>query len=416
MKQRITSMVVVLIVLGLAACDLQPATVSVLPTPVSVIPTATSMPTSIATATPFPTQIPSLPPTAISTATPCPTSPDEPVRQLLFSSAECEAGSCWKNSSIYLIHSDGDGLRRIFQGQWAIYELALSPDGTKLAFAEDEGWGITVYILDLATGNTWPLMADFNTRMPRWVSDDQLLCIARPRISEGIDSIYLVNVDGQEWQQLTDFPSHRRFYDLAVSPDGVQFLFTEYDPAVRATVYRMNMDGTGLRELISPPVDCPIYVGWSPSGNWIVIYPIPSHSTDPVPIYLADRAGVETAEIAQLTGYPQLLAWTPDESEMIFFSCSPAAETRFGNVVAVRRDGSDTRMVVRVLGPKDHDVGDLCLSPKSLSPDQAQLAFSPMGGFRTGLYVTDMRTGCWRELISGSAYTDYSVLSILWIP
>ncbi len=416
MRQIKTLAIMALVsVFGLTACDSRPATTSVLPTPVSIIPTATSQPTPTWTPTavpsPTPTHTPTATPTRRPTTTPCPIpTPGGLVRQIFFSAAECGVGECYGgDSSVYYIHSDGSGLQLVFQGQGSIHELALSPDGTKLAFTEGYGWGgYRVHILDLESGSTRSLRTDLllQTRMPRWVSNDQLLCIA----GQGdFRNIFLVDVNGRTWQQLTDYPPPNvGFFDLAVSPDGAQFLFVKYDfDAVRSTVYRMNIDGTGLRELISFPGDRPVRVGWSPSGNWIVIYPIPSHSTDPVPIYLADRAGVEkTAKIAQLTGYPQLLAWMPDESEMIFFSCSPAAETRFGNVVAVRRDGHGTRTVSRAVVPEE-----LCSFSLSLSPDKAQLAFPLYASGRRGLYVMDMDTGCWRQLLSG-----YSVPSILWVP
>ncbi len=404
---NILTVIVLVSVLGLAACDSRSATTSVLPTPVSIIPTATSLPistTAAPTVTETPTQISTETPAA-PTATLCPTSaPGRLIGQILFLAAKCDSmGVCPHPSTIYRIRSDGSGLQQVFQSQADIFDLALSPDGTKLAFTEDYGWGYQVHILDLETGDAQPLVdLPYSTRMPRWVSNDQLLCVARPTVSGGTNNIYVAGVDGGEWQQLTNYLSTNAFFDLAVSPDGAQCLFAKYDSdADRTTVSRMNTDRTGLQELISFPGHHPVDVVWSPSGRWMAIYP--TGSTDLIPIYLANREGADTVEIAQLADSPQLLAWATDESELIFL------QIRSRSVVAVRRDGNGTRMIARVSDPGELAmVSDLYLSPVALSTDQAQLVFSPLGG---GLYVMDMHTGCWQQLMSG-----YLAFSILWVP
>lgn len=404
---NILTVIVLVSVLGLAACGLRVGITSVLPTPVS-FPTALPLPTSTATAAPTATeastQIPTETPAA-PTATLCPTStPGGSAGQILFLAAKCDSmGVCPHPSIIYRIRSDGSGLQQVFQSQADIFELALSPDGAKLAFTEDYGRGYQVHILDLATGNALPLVdLPYNTRLPRWVSGGQLLCVARPTVSGGANNIYVVNVDGEGWQQLTDYSSDSFFYDLAISPDGTQLSFAKYDSgADRTTVSRMNINRTGLQELISFSGYRSVDVAWSPSGRWMVIYP--TGSTDLTPIYLVNRENAETAEIVQLADSPQLLAWAPDESELIVL------EIRSGSVVAVRRDGNSTRMITRVSGPGELAmVGDLYLSPVALSPDQAQLVFSPLGG---GLYIVDMDAGCWLQLMSG-----YLAFSILWLP
>ncbi len=408
MKQiNILAVIALVSVLGLAACDSRPATTSVVPTPVSVITTATSLPISTMTAAPTVTETPAQIPTetpAAPTATLCPTStPDGPVGRILFLAAKCDSmGVCPHPSTIYRIRSDGSGLQQVFQSQADILDLALSPNNTRLAFAEDYGWGYQVHILDLETGDTQPLLdLPYNTRMPRWVSNDQLLCVAGPTGSGGTNNIYVADADGGG-QQLTNYLSSTAFFDLAVSPDGAQCLFATYDSdADRTTVSRINVDRTGLQELISLPGYHPVDVEWSPSGRWMAIYR--TGSTGLIPIYLANRESADMVEIAQLDS-PQLLAWATDESELIFL------EIQSGNVVAVRRDSNGTRTIARVSGPGELlRVGDLYLSPVALSPDQAQLVFSPLGG---GLYIMDMHTGRRQQLMMA----DYLAFTILWVP
>ena len=421
--KRINALTVVALVsiLGLAACDSQPATTSVLSTPASVLPTATLfpsatwVPTTEPSPTPTNTSTPTITPQA--TTTPCPTpTPGGPVGQILFSADEWRSGESYGGSvtPIYLINSDGSGMRQIYEGRGSISDFQLSPDGTKLAFSDSYYVDIneqryssgTVYVLDLASGRAWPVAPDGPSQHTwglRWVSNEMLVYASGAiEPADSSSSIYLTDVQGEWHRQLTSRQVGRTsILDIAVSPDGTQLVFAEFvlDSDV-TTMYRISVDGTGLMELITFPSGMrDVSVAWSPTGDWIVVYAVPI-PISPVPVYLVEPDGAEMRKITDLPGRPSLLAWTEDRTGLIFYVCSGILGTN--EIVEVRGDGS-----VRLLATGEGRIP--ACSFGSLSPHRRQFAYSPFP--LPGLYVMDVSGGCHYQILSG-----YGVRSIRWLP
>lgn len=442
----LTIVVLAITALSLTACRSSSAATSTLPTPVSVIPTATATPpptqTPIPTSTETPTAAPTTPPptqtpaptstetpTAAPTITPCPfPTPGGPVGQILFSAAECGrdcepfAGDV---APIYLINSDGSGMRQIYEGRGVIGDMQLSPDGTKLAFSDSYYIDIdeqryssgNVYVLDLASGQAWPLVPDDASQKvwgARWVSDDRLVFITISGINspKPRSSLYLVNADGSQQQQLIERPFRTLIYSVIVSPDGMKLLYVEHESdADITTVYRMNIDGTGLTELTTFSEVKGVGMAWAPTGDRIVFYLIPMGFAEYAPIYTAEADGSEITEIAILPGghILDLVGWTEDQTGMIFYACSRTLQAN--QIVKVQSDGI-TRTLATIEIP-----GTLASVPPcsfgELSPDQQHFALSPFYPF-TGngnLYVMDLSDGCCHQILSG-----YRVQSILWLP
>lgn len=178
-------------------------------------------------------------------------------------------------------------MQRIYEGTGVIGDLNLSPDGTKLAFTDSYGRGTSnVYVLDLVSGDAWSLVSDDASQTiwgPRWVSSDRLVIVRVDGMnSPDIQSnLYLVDIDGTQLQQLTDRQPRTRVHSLAVSPDGTQLLFAESQlDSGETTIYHMNIDGSGLIELMTLLEFDGVGVAWSPMGNRIVVYPIPMGFAD----------------------------------------------------------------------------------------------------------------------------------------
>ncbi len=74
---------------------------------------------------------------------------------------------------IYLVNADGSGFRRVTDG----LDPALSPDGTRLAFAR---WGTPhgVYVLDLRTGQELRVASANRPRSPSWSPDGTRLAFS----------------------------------------------------------------------------------------------------------------------------------------------------------------------------------------------------------------------------------------------
>jgi len=171
----------------------------------------------------------------------------------------------------------------------------------------------------------------------------------------------------------------------------------------------MNIDGTGLRELLTFPGMRTASVAWSPAGDQIAIHPDPLGFADYAPVYVARSDSSEVTEIATLPGTPSLLAWTEDQTGLIFYVCSVPLEVN--QIVEVQSDG-DTRTLATIEIPGTPASAVPC-SFGELSADQQRFALSPFYPFagNGNLYVMGISSGYCYQILSG-----YRVQSILWLP
>lgn len=426
MKQTNALTIVALVfVLGLTACDSRAGTTSVVPTPISVIPTATPLPsptwTPTVTLSPVPTKTPTATPTPRPATTPCPIpTPGGPTGQIIFSAVKCYNEACQPFDGdvapIYLINSDGSGIRQIYEGIGVIGDLQLSPDSTKLAFTDNYGHGMSnVYGLDLASGDAWSLAADDISQRSwgaRWVSDDRLVYVSRATDPANSPSnIYLTNVTGTWHQSLTNRSDDRTHIgNIAISPDSSQLLFAEFvhDPNTTTVIYQMNSDGSRIEELVIFPGMPNAYARWSPTGDWLIAYANPMGYAEHASVYRAESDSSNIKKIIDLPGRDSLdlLNWTEDG--LLFYVCNHLLE--ISQIVVVQSNGS-----VHTLA--NVEISDTPLDTTwcvfgSLSPDRQLFAFAPFLPFGArNLYVTDMLSDdCSYQILSG-----YSIQSMVWL-
>ena len=174
--------------------------------------------------------------------------------------------------------------------------IAVSPDGTRLAYAVQEGESSTIVILNIARGQISrlestrtqnpgfgpegtvieePCASDASqgyNELPSWSPDGTRLVFARqvigPRVNGFCQStIFTVNVDGSDLRRLVPpdvpavFPSW--------SPDGSTILFHAGTPAPTGDIYSVRPDGTGLQALTSDGVS--FWPHWTRDGRVVFI-------------------------------------------------------------------------------------------------------------------------------------------------
>jgi Tol biopolymer transport system component len=166
---------------------------------------------------------------------------------------------------VYLVNSDGSGLRRITD-HWATLP-AWSPDSQWIAFnalEEDAhqniiGGGIDVARADGTDRRPVIRAAPDWAQYPLWFPDgERLLYSLTPADFQDdpnwTQHLYEIRLDGTGARQFTDGP----FGDIAnaFSPDGTQLLLARV-PAPRGAawpkLYLANSDGTGIREFVAVP-------------------------------------------------------------------------------------------------------------------------------------------------------------------
>ena len=181
---------------------------------------------------------------------------------------------------IYLINSDGSGLTQLTRSDANVYndQPALSPDGTRVAFARVEGDQAGIGIIDVDGTGLRMLTTNNLTHdsEPAWSPDGSQIAFVRgyDPTSEGVANfsqcgparIYVVHVDKANGT-LTNLTPNQSATDPAWSPDGTRIAFASnrdgnYD------IYSMTIEGTDVQQLTKTDAN-EAEPAWSPDGKTI---------------------------------------------------------------------------------------------------------------------------------------------------
>ena len=126
------------------------------------------------------------------------------------------------------------------------------------------------------------------------------------RIHDGTSTIYWISPGGSAPVLITEG------FHPSVSPDGSQIAFVRVDPQL--SVWRMNVDGTGLIRLTSPDAlsQSP---AWSPDGQRIAFV---THRDGNFEIYSMRPDGLEQVRLTQDPADDQGPVWSPDGARLAF--------------------------------------------------------------------------------------------------
>lgn len=218
--------------------------------------------------------------------------------------------------AIYAVRPDGSGLMQIMDEYSGIYEAALSPDGSQIAFtanSPDNGaWDI--FVMDVDGTNLKNLtdeIVDEATSLPStqtdpaWSPDGKWLAFT----SDG--DIFAMMMDGSQLVQLTDHSGWD--YTPSWSPDGTQIAFGSQRGA-DPDIYTVTLDGLALQRLTgSPQADwAPI---WSPDGSKIYYLSDHDEGSD---IYVMNVDGSDQTNLTRNVKQYSGLHWHPDGAHIVF--------------------------------------------------------------------------------------------------
>jgi Tol biopolymer transport system component len=172
---------------------------------------------------------------------------------------------------IYLMDPEGSNLRQATRGGTDAIEEGWFPDGKRLDYTEQRkralGRSYALRSLDLATGETSPLLPDFDgsSALPDFSPAGPFLAFTGKR-TMGWDA-FRADLSTGEVRPLTEGGKACR---PRFSPEGLKIAFVSSSADGKGDIWLMNSEGGEKERVTDRPETFDYFPAWSPDGKWIV--------------------------------------------------------------------------------------------------------------------------------------------------
>jgi Tol biopolymer transport system component len=189
------------------------------------------------------------------------------------------------------------------------YDAAVSPDGTKIAFASERSGCVDIYVMNAdGSGQTQLTETGFAIDWsPAWSPDGTKIAFTSYR--DGNAEIYVMKADGSNETRLTDNPATD--HQPAWSPDGTEIAFSS-DRDGDEEIYTLSVLKPAVIQQLTSNSARDTAPNWSPDGTMIAF-----HSDQDAPanhIYTMNANG-SSQLLLTLGLFP---AWSPDGTKLTF--------------------------------------------------------------------------------------------------
>lgn len=291
---------------------------------------------------------------------------------------------------LYRMPDDGGGVTALLPGRDAS-QIALSPDGSQLAFVSSTGGNADLYVLDLTSGGLRRLTDSPGLDgYPSWSPDGKRLVFQSYR--DGTPKLYLMGADGSGPRRLTTAQGEESA--PAFAPDGQGVAYVVKLGRHEAQLRYAPLDGGPVRVLGREPAKGNEAVPlWSPDGRQLA-YVVQEGNSSHLHVMNAD--GSNKRVLTQGAGANNDPQWSPDGKQLLFLGARGTA--RHQHVYVINADGSGERQLTE--GSHEH-----LLARWSAEGDRIYLVRFEGGG---QLYAMDGAGGRLRKLSQGQAY-DFEI-------
>lgn len=291
--------------------------------------------------------------------------------------------------AVYSMDTDGGDLRKLTAELEEAHGVAVSPDGSRIAFTASHGgeggtdYEVLVMNADGTGGRNLTGSADSRDMQPSWSPDGESIAfMAGSRSSAGI---FAVGSDGTGLRQLSD--GLRWDTQPSWSPDGSRIAFASLSGG-RSEVWTVQADGSDLRRLTDLGARSE-WPHWSPDGKQIAFV---SDYDTVTAIYTMYADGSGLRKLTESRSVDTEPCWSPDGTRIAF---SSDRDGGFAIYVADAHLGREWRLTDEALGWQ--------MQP-SWSPDGAEIAFAAGLDGEWDVYVVGADGSGLRRLTSAPGY------------
>lgn len=266
----------------------------------------------------------------------------------------------------------------------------------RIVFSSDRDGGATsIYILDVATGETTRLTTrDGYADVPRWSPDGTRVAFTadwvepQPPDCQPFCDVWVVDADGDHLERLSR--SARAEVPESWSPDGATLLIDQFDFHGNLQVVALDVAGSDPSSALTSGAPNG-HADWSPDGTTLVFTSLRDGDRE---LYLMASDGTDQRNLTRFPAADDNLArWSPDGTRIVFHS------ERDGNREVYVMDADGGNLVRLTNTPGDDWFPEW-------SPDGRQIAFVSSRDGDDELYLmaadgTDLRQLTFNDAIDG---------------